>query len=219
MSDVTHDLLPAKVRWASAGAALAMVVLVCVYVLVPREVSTVAPQCEGGDSCSVLVTAQADPFVSIALLALVALFGVIGVTGLPFSVMLGNGAGLSPVPAPAKAETVRAAPADAEPVKVEVSPGEDGEKGLAAAERRSLDLYNALPIDIQQALLDWVAEEQGITDKTEVQLTLTEVSRKGGVGNHPYYVKGKAADGYSTYTVKLSRGGRGKREISANHAH
>ncbi|WP_153004780.1 hypothetical protein [Microbacterium testaceum] len=156
--------------------------------------------------------------MTIALLALVALFGVMAVTGLPFSVMLGNGAGLSPVPSQTKVEKVRAAPSDAKPIEPSEPSGDAGTPGLPAATLRSLTLWNELPADMQQPLLDWVAEEQGITDPTQVQLNMTEVSRKSGPGNHAYYVSGKTADGDSTWTVKLSRGGQGKREVSANHA-
>lgn len=218
MDDPSDVPLNTGARWGSAAAATVLMVVVVVYSLAPRSVTTVAPQCAGGDDCAVSVTASADPFVAIAMLALVALFGVMAVTGLPFSVMLGNGAGLTPVPPPPKVEKVRAAPPDATPLQVDESDSDAGTSSLPVAELRSLALWNALPADMHQPLLDWVAEEQGITDPTQVQLNLTEVSRKSGPGNHAFYVSGKTADGQGTWTAKLSRGGRGKREVSANHA-
>jgi hypothetical protein len=199
--------LRAALRWVSAGASLVMLALTVSYVIAPRTTTIVAPQCVGGDECAVVVASPIDAPIVIAGLAVVALFALMAVTGLPFSIMLGNGVGIVPAVDP-EAKVVDRIPDSARPVDL-APPVEEGQPD-PKPEVLALELWNSIPEVLQEELEVWASDTLGLS-LTEVQLGIESVRRQRGQGNHPYYVTLLNPRGGETYVVKLSLGGRGKR--------
>jgi hypothetical protein len=211
VDEKANPALTQAIRWASAAVAFCVMVFVALYVLVPRTVTVVAPQCVGGGDCAVNVSASVDSAVVIAGLAFSALFAIMAITGLPFSVMLGNGVGLAPVHQPS-AEQVPGTPPDAKPISPQDDelPADVAEQ-ISQSAAKSLGLWNELPIDLQVSLFDFAATVFNVTNIEDVQLNIVDISRQDGPGNHAYYVTVKYPNREGTYTVKMSRGGQGKK--------
>lgn len=195
---------------ASLGALVLFGFLVWYLVGLP-EIKVIAPLCSSGPDCGVSVSATPDPLVALGLMALCLYFSATAITGSPLSVNFGNGAGLSPMEP--NVEEVKSPPTSAEQIDgvSETSSGADSDKD--ATVRASLDVWNALPPELQVAALEWAAEKHGITDPTSIQLGSKSIRRGTGSGNHAYYLT-LDVEGRSV-TLKLSKGGKGKRTPSA----
>jgi hypothetical protein len=181
------------------------------YVVWPRSVVVVAPQCTGGSDCAVTVSATPEAAVILALLVISAAFALMAVTGEVFSFSFG---GNSVTTRPSEVKQVSGAPKDATPVEPEARTAPGGvpaEQSATSqhddAARRALGLWNVLPAHLQAAAAEY-AEDNWDMDLTQVQLATREVKkRRTGKGNHPYWATFETPDG--NVTLKLYRGGRG----------
>lgn len=209
---VRTNRLGRAARGVSGGVGALLAAGAAWYVVARRSVLVVAPQCEGGPDCVVQVDVQPDPVVVVALLTAAVLFALMAVTGLPFAITLGNGAGLTPVPE-ATAQDVAKVPQDAERTtrdEVADSPvvGQAVQDPAGRDVRASLRLWNDLPADVQEAAASHWSEVWDYGEVDDLQTGLVEVARRPGRGNHPYYLTLETPDGRKT--MKVSRGGRGK---------
>lgn len=192
--------LGTRARWLSTFGSLIALAGAVAYVAWPRSAVVVAPQCAGGPDCGVVVSVVPETAIVIALIAVSAAFALTAATGLVYIFSFGGG---SVTPAQAEVKPVEKAPADAE----SVLPAAPASGDAHTTDRHALALWNKLPEKLQVAAAGYAEDNWGM-ELTALQLATTEVKRKEGRGNPPYWATFEVPE-QGRVTLKLYTGGRG----------
>lgn len=199
---------------ATTGALAITFLLACgYYTFWPRRILTTAPDCSSTSDCTVNISAPVDGVVTGALLLMFALFALMTFTGLIWVPTLG-GNSVAPYEPP-RVEQKSRVPEDAESLSADTPPsgarrshGESEESRLKA----SLARWNKLPPELQEAASEFAKKEWGAT-VMDLQENTLDISKEPGRGNRPYYATFLLQG--ETRVVKLTKGGQGKRGVTA----